>query len=281
MPKVEVRTDAFLHQALADGIRVSGRSLTERRKPEIKFGPQFGQVSVAFGRTLVLGCLDANIVMPPAERPNEGSIQVSVNYSRATVDDMNDRASGSALSYLLERLLRGSRVVDPESLCLLSGRKVWALKLKLRVVVNDGNVNDACCLAMIGSLMHFRRKQTHQAGAEVLVEAEETAPLPLLHHPLFVSFTVIDPRVVRPGMLINTMSSKQPRQVLVLHDPDAAEESAGNAVLTIAVNPSGDICLINKNGGGPVDRRLLTDCLAHAVKSCKVMSQALTEALAQ
>lgn len=57
--------------------------------------------------------------------------------------------SGSELTRVLERTIRDSNVLDTESLCIVSGDKVWAIKCDVTVTDYGGNVIDASVLAMV------------------------------------------------------------------------------------------------------------------------------------
>ena len=44
-----------------------------------------------------------------------------------------------------------------ESLCVVSEEKVWCIRLDLKVLNHDGNAADACSVAGLAALCHFRR----------------------------------------------------------------------------------------------------------------------------
>ena len=49
------------------------------------------------------------------------------------------------------------RVIDVESLCLLSGKRVWQILVQSTLLNNDGNLIDAFYLASILGLLNFRK----------------------------------------------------------------------------------------------------------------------------
>ena len=44
-----------------------------------------------------------------------------------------------------------------ESLCVVSEEKVWCIRLDLRVLNHDGNATDACSVAGLAALCHYKR----------------------------------------------------------------------------------------------------------------------------
>jgi len=57
----------------------------------------------------------------------------------------------------LERIIKESKALDVESLCLISGKRVWSINVDVCVVNNDGNLIDASYISVITSLLHFRK----------------------------------------------------------------------------------------------------------------------------
>lgn len=55
----------------------------------------------------------------------------------------------------------------------------------------------------------------------------------------------------------------------------------GSALLTIAANVSGDICLVHKGGGSAISTSVLNACLNKVKAHVQEMSQILTNALNQ
>jgi exosome complex component RRP45 len=57
----------------------------------------------------------------------------------------------------LDRILKNSRVVDTESLCILPGEQVFALRTDIHILDHDGNIIDAVVAAALAALIDFRR----------------------------------------------------------------------------------------------------------------------------
>jgi exosome complex component RRP45 len=73
------------------------------------------------------------------------------------------------INRLLERCLRDSRCVDTESLCIVSGRKVWEVRIDVHVLNYDGNVVDASSVAAIAALCHSRRPDISVCGDDITI----------------------------------------------------------------------------------------------------------------
>lgn len=73
------------------------------------------------------------------------------------------------LSRVLETSLRRSQALSTESLCLIAGQKVWSLRADVHVLDHDGGLIDACCLATLAALRHYRIPDTSVHGGELTV----------------------------------------------------------------------------------------------------------------
>lgn len=73
------------------------------------------------------------------------------------------------LSRILETSLRRSQALSTESLCLIAGQKVWSLRADIHILDYDGGLVDACCLATLAALRHYRIPDTSVHGGELTV----------------------------------------------------------------------------------------------------------------
>lgn len=69
----------------------------------------------------------------------------------------------------MERGLRESGAVDTEALCIVAGERVWAIKVTISIVDDDGNLIDACAIAAISALHHFRRPDVSISADGIVV----------------------------------------------------------------------------------------------------------------
>ena len=83
-------------------------------------------------------------------RPNEGILNIYVELSpiaapKFEVGRLTDE--GVEINRTLERCLKESRCLDLESLCIVSGEKVWSIRLDIQVLNHCGNLADAASTA--------------------------------------------------------------------------------------------------------------------------------------
>lgn len=118
---------------------------------------------MTFGRRTFVK-ITCEAVAPRAENPSEGMLVFNIE-SRA----LFSRNAQSTTPRLLERILRKSRAVDRDSLCIKSGFLVWEVKVSIFIVEDDGNVIDAACIAALAALKHFRRPEVTVDGDSVKI----------------------------------------------------------------------------------------------------------------
>lgn len=64
------------------------------------------------------------------------------------------------LNRLLDRSIRESDAIDTESLCIVSGERVWLISCDVRVIdYSDGNVVDATLFAAMSAFKAFRKPE--------------------------------------------------------------------------------------------------------------------------
>lgn len=73
------------------------------------------------------------------------------------------------LSRTLDNTLRRARAIDLESLCILAKKLVWSVRVDVHFLDHDGGLVDAACVAVVASLVSFRREDVEVRGEEVKV----------------------------------------------------------------------------------------------------------------
>uniref|UniRef100_A0A0G4FS20 Uncharacterized protein n=1 Tax=Chromera velia CCMP2878 TaxID=1169474 RepID=A0A0G4FS20_9ALVE len=233
----------------------------------VTFGNPYGQVEVCIGHTRVMCVITGEIVEPHLEKPGEGFLSFHTDLSpMASKDFMQSSANETAndISFLIDRVLRGSRAVDTESLCILSGKKVWSVRADIRVLDDDGNLHDACGLAALAGLVHFKKRDASFEGGGVNVHSEESRePVPLsIHHlPLLATFAHFE------------------TEEFIAADPTRVEESLSGGLICIAVNQFGELCGIHRPGGVPLSMQSLRHCIQAATERGKALKEILESAL--
>ncbi|XP_034893634.1 exosome complex component RRP45A isoform X4 [Populus alba] len=194
--RLTVNEKKFIETALASNLRIDGRNPLEYRKITIKFGREDGSSEVHLGQTHVMGFVTGQLVQPYQDRQNEGMLLIFTEFSPMADPSFEPGHPGESaveLGRIVDRGLRESRAVDTESLCVLSGKLVWAIRIDLHILDNGGNLVDAANIAALAALLTFRRPECTLGGddgQEVTVHPpEEREPLPLIVHHLPIAIT--------------------------------------------------------------------------------------------
>ncbi|GAX79778.1 hypothetical protein CEUSTIGMA_g7218.t1 [Chlamydomonas eustigma] len=270
---ITINDKSFILKALKDEVRVDGRKLYDYRKLKFSFSLDDCSCTLAMGSTRVMSVVAASLESPFPDRPNEGSIRFNVELSPMASPFFEAGRPGEEaieLARLVERGLRQSHAIDQEALCVLAGRKVWALRVDCHVLDHGGNLVDACCLAALAALMAFRKPEVtvggHGGSTEIKVHAaEEKEPLPLtIHHlPIAVTFGFFEDG--------NTL----------VVDPSLKEEAAMQGSATIMVNPNREVCAVHKAGGVGLSSSQLFRCVRLASARADEVVALLKSALDQ
>ncbi|GHJ83941.1 hypothetical protein NliqN6_0343 [Naganishia liquefaciens] len=266
--------------------RLDGRKPLEQRSWKISFYAQpeddfdesnsagdsatasagLGKVDVRLGKTRVIANISASIVKPREDRPYEGLIYITSEMSGMTSQSYVEGRSTEEevlTTRLIEKAIRKSEAVDRESLCILAGEKVWAIRITLHYLSDDGNLLDCACMAAMAALRHFKKEEVEVRGDEVTVhKATERAPMPLaIHHtPLCVTFAYLD-------------------DTNLVLDPSHMEASIATGTLTLTLNSQREICVLSKAGGTPLMKHDLMRVVRLGVEQVRDMTKALEDAL--
>lgn len=251
----------FLLKAIEERKRLDGRETYDYRNIKITFGVDYGFCMVDLGKTKVMAQVYCELVTPKESRPSEGLLFTNVELSPMASPSFEPNRQSDLLVTLnrqLERCLRTSKCFDLESLCIISGEKVWRINVDVHVLNHDGNIMDAVSIAAITALSHFRRPEVSIQGRDVTVHTiEERDPIPLniYHMPISISFAFF----------------KQGSFLLV--DPSDREERVMEGLLVIAMNKHREICSIQSSGG----IMLLKDQVLRCSKIASVKVTEITE----
>ncbi|XVF30481.1 hypothetical protein REPUB_Repub16aG0061700 [Reevesia pubescens] len=251
--RLTVNEKNFIKTALLSEIRIDGRKPFEFRNIIINFfGREDGLAEVQLGQTRVMGIVTAKLVQPYQDRPNEGTLSIYTEFSPMADPSFEMGRPGESaveLGRVIDRGLRESRAVDTESLCIVAGKLVWAIRIDLHILDNGGNLVDAANIAALAALMTFRRPECSlgvEDGQEVTIHPPEMKdPVPLIVHHLPITITF--------GFFID-------ESVMVI-DPNHYEEAVMAGRMIATVNANGDICAIQKAGGEGVSQTVIMQCL--------------------
>lgn len=257
----------FLLKAIEEKKRLDGRQTYDYRKMKITFGTDYGCCFVDLGKTRVMAQVSCELVAPKESRPNEGimffNIELSPMASPAFEQGRQSELSVK-LNRQLERCLRNSKCIDTESLCVVSGEKVWQIRVDVHMLNHDGNLMDAASIAAITALCHFRRPDVSIQGDEVTVyspEERDPIPLSIYHMPISVSFSFFQ------------------QGTYLLVDPCEREERVMDGLLMIAMNKHREICSIQSSGGIMLLKEQVMRCSKIASVKVSEITELISKAL--
>lgn len=271
MAELLVNRDFIIRGAQAKpGVRIDGREASSFRTGVVKLSLQNGRAEASIGNTTVSACVTGEVTPPMADHPNEGRLFFNVEMGQIANPEIYEYGKPTAdcvsLCNYVERVLRGSKAFDNESLCILGGRSVWSIRCDIHVLTDDGALPDACVLASLCALMNFRHASTSLNGDQAFLHSEtarDPVPISVHHFPISTTFAVF-------------LSSEE---VSWFVDPTASEERALGGTMSIAVNQHGELCSVHKPGGTPVHVDTLAECAQLAVHRAKSVAKAVSEML--
>lgn len=171
----KVHPKAFLYAHLERGQRPDGRPiLTSESTAESVFRKTILTHSnlsnchasslVRLGNTTMMCGIKAELCTPSTERPSQGYMVINVDlpalaHSSFKSGPPSDQAS--ALSFLLQEVVLGSKILDLSSLCIQKGKSAWVLYADLACLNADGNLFDASVLALSLALRTCQSSSHH------------------------------------------------------------------------------------------------------------------------
>ncbi|XP_047434595.1 exosome complex component RRP45 [Mugil cephalus] len=257
----------FLLKAIEEKKRLDGRQTYDYRRIKISFGTDYGCCFVDLGKTRVMAQVSCELVAPKENRPNEGIMFFNIELSPLASPGFEQGRQSELsvkLNRQLERCLRNSKCIDTESLCVVSGEKVWQIRVDVHMLNNDGNLMDASSIAAITALSHFKRPDVAIQGEEVtLYSPEERDPIPLsiYHMPISVSFSFFQ------------------QGTYLLVDPCEREERVMDGLLMIAMNKHREICSIQSSGGIMLLKEQVMRCSKIASVKVSEITELINQAL--
>mmetsp|Transcript_7450 Transcript_7450/g.16012 ORF Transcript_7450/g.16012 Transcript_7450/m.16012 type:complete len:600 (+) Transcript_7450:78-1877(+) len=299
-------------------LRCDGRRGNDVRNVRMQLGrwDNGAECTVQWGAgTRVTSLCSAELVPPSPDRPNEGIMNFNVDISPmagstfklapaistgpssgstsmrgSNHSDQYQRLLSNRILRCIERIVLIGGALDTEALVLQAGKWVWKFTVALTVLDAGGNILDACVLAAMAALKHYRKPQVdlsegdesegsdanNTASLPTMIPSivKEATPLPLHHTPLSISFGLIP-----ADDAVNSTSSTS--IVAALIDPTDREELVQSGSLTIAMNVHSEVCLLDYGGGCELTPNKLRGCwkvAETAIKNlCELLETALTK----
>lgn len=246
-------------------IRTDGRTSTQRRPLNIGFGPDFGCCVAAIGNTKVITQVSAVIAEPRLTRPSEGVINIRADLSMlgsAGYDTSRNSEQCVQLSRLLHKGIRDARCIDLESLCVISGEKVWHLQVDVTVLNHEGNLIEAASVSALGALAHYRGPEVTVDDGNVIVhsfEMREPTRLTILHFPFLIEFAFFNE--------------------VPICDPTEDEEKYCDGYLIVGANIFREVTLLHIAGKSLISKDQILKQCNYSIGQTKVLNDELKKAL--
>ncbi|XP_061595608.1 exosome complex component RRP43-like [Cololabis saira] len=238
---------------LKENCRPDGRELSEFRTTTLNIGSistADGSALVKMGNTTIICGIKAELANPTVEAPAKGYIVPNVDLpplcsSRFRPGPPGEQAQ--AASQFVADVIESSEVIKAEDLCIDRGKLCWVLYCDIMCLDYDGNILDACIIALLAALKNTRLP-------EITINKDTCAPevnLKVRHglhvhkHPVGTSFCVFDDSIL-------------------IVDPTADEERLATAQLSVVTDEEGRLCSVHKPGGVSLSAEKLQDCISRA-----------------
>jgi exosome complex component RRP45 len=138
------------------------------------------------------------LVSPQQGKPNEGFFKFNIEFSSlihgSEYTNMTNILSEMRvdISRFIDKVLKSSRAIDRESLCIVQGRLVWSVQVDLFLLNEDGNLMDACFLATVLSLKNTRLPEVTIRKDRIRINEEKVKYLNVHHIPVCTTFYFIE-----------------------------------------------------------------------------------------
>lgn len=256
----------FIQEAAANKQRLDGRDLHDYRSLKILYGIDRGSCQVEMGQTRVFVQVSSEVAEPKQQRPTDGILFINVEMSPMTAPNIEvGRPTDQCVEIqrILERTLKESRCLDLESLCIVSSKQVWQIRVDIHCLNNAGNLLDACSIAGIAALAHFRLPDVTIHGEEVTIHSlTERDPIPLsLHHlPICSTFAFFGLGKV------------------AFIDPSYEEERVMEGKLVVGMNKHRQLCCLQSAGSMLLMREQVLRCSNIAVQKVTQITEIIHQA---
>lgn len=211
--------------------------------------------------------VSAAINEPRLTRPSEGVINIRVDLSMlgsANYDTSRNSDECVQLTRLLHKGIKDARCIDLESLCIISGEKVWHIQVDVTVLNHEGNLIEAASVSALAALAHFRRSDVSIEDGKVVVhpfESREPIRFTVLHIPFLVKYAFFKDATI------------------CYVDPSEDEEKFCDGYLIIGANIHKDITLLHISGRSLISKDQILKQCNHAIRRTRDLNDVFKAAL--
>lgn len=252
----------YISSLIEKNIRLDERGLEDYREIKLETGISKnaeGSARCRIGDTEVMVGVKLDLGEPYPDNPDEGSIVVTAELSPLASPEFELGPPGpwaTELARIVDRGVRESKTVDFKKLCIKEGEKVWMVYIDIYPINDDGNLIDACALAVVAALMDTKYPKLVKEGEEYKVDrSEHTAKkLDMIKSPVTVTVCMAGNKMFL--------------------DPTSSEEKVIGARLSVAV-VDGVIHAVQKGNAKGLKTEQLEKMLELAIKKEKELRKAL------
>ena len=244
---------------LSEGKRFDGRSPDEFREITIETNISKnaeGSARVKFGKTEVLVGVKLGVSEPYPDSPDKGNLMVTAELlplSSSRYELGPPKIESIELARVIDRMVRESKFIELEKLCIKKGEKVWTVFIDIYSINADGNLIDAAALGAIIALKNAKIPKYDEKKEKVLFGELSSKKIPLAKE-IPISITI----------------HKVGNNLIV--DPTREEEDISEARVTIG-SSEGVISSIQKGKEAGLDLKEFYEILDLSEKVCKDISK--------
>ncbi|KAL6725468.1 hypothetical protein Aduo_007518 [Ancylostoma duodenale] len=276
----------FILEGFAENQRLDGRTLNDFRQVKLVVGAECGTALCTMGDTKVLCAVSASLTEPRATRPNKGFVAVDVDMSpMGNPANEHNRLGerGLELTRLLELVLRDSRCIDVESLCVRAHKEVWKLRVDVRVLDDDGALLDCASVAAVAALYHFRRPNvTVEPNHTIIVSWYLFLLCPLICFPLDqvgsngfqhseYEQALVPLNIYHMPICVSFGFTKAGNYVVI--DPTDKETQCLYGCLVIACNKRREVCALHQSTNLILSTSTIEACVKRAMQRAVDLSE--------
>jgi exosome complex component RRP42 len=221
-----------IRQYLMEDKRFDGRGPLKFRDIEIETGVSKkaeGSAKVKIGKTEVIVGVKLGVSEPYPDSPNKGNLMTTAELtplSSPRIDLGRPGFPSIEMGRVIDRVIRESKFIDFEKLCIKEGEKVWSVFIDIYSINDDGNMLDAAAIGAIVALKEAHMPKYEEETGKILYGEDSGEKLPLSGE-------------VPLSLTLHKVGSK------FLVDPTREEEDISETRLTIGMKKSG-ICSMQK-----------------------------------
>ncbi|XP_062577149.1 exosome complex component RRP43-like [Saccostrea cucullata] len=246
------RPKDYFRKFLEQEVRPDGRELGEARTTVINIGcltTANGSALVKVGNTMVMCGIKAELAKPRTEEPSKGFIVPNVELSPMCSPQFRPGPPGEqaqVLSQFMLEVIQNSDCVNLNELRVEPGKYVWTLYCDIVCLDYDGNVTDACLLAILAALKNTTLPEVVLNKDTDKIDAfpDRLSALQLQSSPVSSTYAIFN------------------NEILFV-DPTAEEENLATGQVTV-VTTNDKLCMVYKPGGTPLTDQQLSMCIKKA-----------------